>query len=64
MTDLAAHTGLPPTAVAPTRVEEASWAVAGGITQGLEICLIAAGRTHRYRADHGSSVVERLGNQG
>jgi hypothetical protein len=63
MADLAARTGLPPAAVAPTRVEEAAWTAPAGPARGLEIWLMAAGRPHRYRADLGSGVVEALGGR-
>jgi hypothetical protein len=61
MADLAARSGLPPASVAPTRVEEAEWLEAGERRRGLEIWLLGAGRSHRYRAEFGSDSVERLG---
>lgn len=61
MADLAARAGLPAAAVAPTRVEEVGWSTPEGPVNGLEIWLLAAGRSHRYRFDPRSGAVEALG---
>ncbi len=50
MADLGERLGLPPTAVAPTRVEEADWRDPQGPQRGLEVWLLAAGQAHCYRA--------------
>lgn len=49
---LCARQGLPREAVAPTRVRESGWKddPGGAIEEGLEILLLAQGKTYRFRA--------------
>jgi hypothetical protein len=60
--DLASRLALPLHSVTVTRVDASEWNPAGHADdpgRGLEIWLMAQGRTYRYRAADGAEAVER-----
>lgn len=62
MEDLTSRLELPLHSVTVTRVDASEWSQAGHAEdpgRGLEIWLMAGGRTYRYRAADGSETVER-----